>query len=69
MTRAELHELLDDIPEDKLDSIGTVLTEAAKDEDDEQLTAEELAGHAEGIADARAGRVRPLQDVLDDLGL
>ncbi len=69
MTRAELHELVDDIPEDRLDSVGAVLVEIVHEDDDPQLTAEELAGHHEGIADAKAGRVRPLADVLTELGL
>jgi predicted transcriptional regulator len=36
--------------------------------DDEPLTREEIEAMEEGIADIKAGRVRPLRDVMRDLG-
>jgi hypothetical protein len=65
MTRAELHELVDEIPEERLDSVGALLVEIV--EDDEPLTADDIAGLEESEADVRAGRVRPMTDALADL--
>ena len=69
MTRAELHELVDEIPEDRIASIGALIVEIAQDEDDEPLTAQDEAALAESAEDVKAGRVYPLQQVLDDLEL
>jgi hypothetical protein len=67
MTRAELHELVDEIPEDRLDSVGALLVEIV--EDDDPLTDDDLAGLAESETDVAAGRTRPADEVFKEIGL
>jgi predicted transcriptional regulator len=67
VTRAELHGLVDEIPDDRLESVAALLIEIV--EDDESLTADDLAALAESEEDVAAGRVRPAADVLNELDL
>lgn len=67
--RADTKALLDDLklnPRETYDDVVRRLARAAYD--DEPLTPEEIAAMEEGIADIRAGRIRPLRDVMKDLG-
>jgi hypothetical protein len=64
MTRQEVHELIDEVPEEQLDSVAAFLIEIV--EDDEPLTAADVAGLAESDDDVAAGRVRPMRDILGE---
>lgn len=68
MTRQELHELVDEIPDERLDSVAAFLVEIVHD-DDEPLTASDIGGLKESEADVAAGRVRPMRQVMEELGL
>jgi predicted transcriptional regulator len=67
VTRAELHGLVDEIPDERLESVAALLVEIV--EDDETLTADDLAGLAESQRDVAAGRLRPAEDVFGELGI
>jgi hypothetical protein len=67
MTREELHELVDEIPDEHLESAAALLVEIV--EDDEPLTVDDIAGLAESEADVAAGRTRPMSEVTQELGL
>ncbi|MBV8579199.1 MAG: hypothetical protein JOZ86_01020 [Candidatus Eremiobacteraeota bacterium] len=67
MTRAELHELVDEIPDERLDSVAAFLIEVV--EEDEPLTNDDIAGLTESEGDVAAGRIRPMSDVLGELRL
>lgn len=67
--RADTKALLDDLklnPRETYDDVVRRLARAAYD--DELLTQEEIEAMEEGIADIKAGRMRPLRDVMKDLG-
>ena len=67
--RADTKALLDDLklnPRETYDDVVRRLAESAFD--DEPLTAEEIEAMEEGIADIKAGRTRPLREVMKDLG-
>jgi predicted transcriptional regulator len=67
--KADTKALLDDLklnPRETYDDVVRRLARAAYD--DEPLTPEEIEAMEEGIADIRAGRIRPLRDVMKDLG-
>ena len=67
--RADTKALLDDLkinPRETYDDVVRRLARSAYD--DEPLTREEIEAMEEGIADIKAGRVRPLRDVMRDLG-
>ncbi len=67
VTRAELHGLVDEIPDNHLESVAALLVEIVEDE--ERLTADDLAGLAESEQDIASGRVRPAEDVFKTLDL
>lgn len=67
MTRAELHELVDEIPEDRLGSVAALLVEIV--EDDEPLTDDDIAGLAESEKDLAEGRTRPASEVFKEIRL
>jgi predicted transcriptional regulator len=67
--RSDTKDLLDDLklnPRETYDDVVRRLARAAYD--DEPLTPEEIEAMEEGIADIKAGRIRPLRDVMKDLG-
>jgi len=75
-TRAQLHELVDDLPDDCLDAarifiagltdpVLAAFMEAP--EDDEPTTEEDLSAIAEGNAAAARGEAIPLADVMAEL--
>jgi predicted transcriptional regulator len=66
MTRTELHELVEGIPDSQIDLVAAFLHETTLAIDDEPLTEIEQAGLRQGLADMAAGHVRPLKDVLSD---
>lgn len=76
MTKAQLHELLDRLPEDDLTAIARVLDDPllrallSTPADDEPLTPEEISGILEGERDARNGRVQrfaTVEELIRDL--
>lgn len=67
--RTDTKALLDDLklnPRETYDDVVRRLAEAAYD--DEPLTPEEIEAMEEGIADLKAGRSRPLDEIMRDLG-
>nr|WP_321352808.1 hypothetical protein [uncultured Methanoregula sp.] len=67
--RTDTKALLDDLklnPRETYDDVVRRLAEAAYD--DEPLTTEEIEAMEEGIADIKAGRVRPLREIMKELG-
>ncbi|MDP3396680.1 MAG: hypothetical protein Q8S57_08475 [Methanoregula sp.] len=67
--RAETKALLDDMkltPRETYDDIVRRLAEAAYD--DEPMTPEEIEAMEEGIADLKAGRVRTLDEIMNESG-
>ena len=67
--RTDTKALLDDLklnPRETYDDVVRRLAEAAYD--DEPLTPEEIEAMEEGIADLRAGRSRPLDEIMRELG-
>jgi predicted transcriptional regulator len=75
-TREQLHELVDDLPDDRLDAVKTMIVALtdpvlaaflAAPEDDEPTTAEDLAAIAEGNAAAAHGESVPLAEVMASL--
>lgn len=67
--KSETKALLDDLklyPRETYDDVVKRLATAAYD--DEPVTPEEIMAMEEGIADIKAGRVRPLREVMKDLG-
>jgi hypothetical protein len=82
VTRQELHELLDRVPDQGLNEARRylqALKEAGGDpllsrlllapEEDEEITADEEAAVAEAREDTAAGRLFTLEDVKRELGL
>lgn len=76
MTRHELHQMLDQIPDSELpqlerilgalvDPLSTILDNAPYD--DEPYTAEEQKADEEGLRDLAAGRCRSLEEVIREL--
>ena len=76
-TRERLHELLDDVPEDRLDDVEAALVDATAPyrpfedvpEDDEPVTAEDLAAIREGRAAYARGESIPHEDAMRQIGL
>ncbi|MFA5269755.1 MAG: hypothetical protein WC379_17455 [Methanoregula sp.] len=67
--RTDTKALLDDLklnPRETYDDVVRRLAEAAYD--DEPLTPEEIEAMEEGIADLKAGRTRPLDEIMKELG-
>ncbi len=67
--RTDTKALLDDLklnPRETYDDVVRRLAEAAYD--DEPLTPEEIEAMEEGIADLKAGRSRPLDEIMRELG-
>jgi predicted transcriptional regulator len=67
--RTDTKALLDDLklnPHETYDDVVRRLAEAACD--DEPLTPEEIEAMEEGIADLKAGRSRPLDEIMRELG-
>ena len=67
--RSDTKALLDDLklnPRETYDDVVRRLARAAYD--DEPLTPEEIEAMEEGIADIKAGRIRPLREIMKDLG-
>ena len=66
--RTDTKALLDDLklnPRETYDDVVQRLANAAYD--NEPLTPEEIAAMEEGIADIKAGRVRPLREIMKEL--
>jgi len=57
--RAQLHSLLDELPDERLEGARDALEQIA---DDGELLADEQADVAEGLADVQAGRTVSLED-------
>lgn len=67
--RTDTKALLDDLklnPRETYDDVVRRLAEAAYD--DEPLSQEEIEAMEEGIADLKAGRCRPLDEIMKELG-
>ncbi|MEN6610399.1 MAG: hypothetical protein ABFC24_06115 [Methanoregulaceae archaeon] len=67
--RSDTKALLDDLklnPRETYDDVVRRLAEAAYD--DEPMTPEEIGAMEEGIADLKAGRTRPLREIMKELG-
>ena len=83
MDRAELHRIIDTIPEDKVSAIGRLLKDAidiAVDDpvrrslasaplDDEPLTDEEQARINSADEDLKTGQIRSMDEVKRELGI
>ena len=76
MTKAQIHELVDRLPESELAAIERVLDDPllrallCTPEDDEPLTSEEIGGILEAKGDAREGRTRrfaTVEELIRDL--
>jgi hypothetical protein len=76
MTRAELHRLVDELPDESVDAAGILLRRAkdplvaaleAAPEDDEPYTDEERAGSAEGWAAYQRGEGVKLSELRAEL--
>jgi hypothetical protein len=77
MTRAELHRLIDELPDESVDAAGILLTRAkdpmvaaleATPMDDEPYTEEEQAASKEGWAAYRRGEAVGLSELRAELG-
>lgn len=77
-TRERLHELLDELPEDRLDDAETAIaalaappfrTLAEAPEDDEPLTDEDLVAIAEGREEYARGETIPHDVAMREIGL
>jgi len=75
-TRERLHEMLDALPDDRLNEAETAIAALTDPvlavflnapDDDEPTTAEDLAAIAEGNAAAARGEAVPLADVMAEL--
>ena len=79
-TRDRLHRLIDELPEQDLSAVEQLLTERHLDddtfrrmlaeapEDDEPLTAEDIAAIEEGVQDVKAGRLISNDELWRRLG-
>lgn len=77
MTRADLHRLVDELPEYSVEPVGSLLVRALEDPvlamhlaapiDDEPLTPEDEAAVERGRQNAVAGATQPLAAVLSEL--
>ena len=65
--RENVHQIVDMLPEDRLDDVLDYLAELS--EPDEPLGAETLAGILEGLDDIRNGRTMPLDEYRRTRGL
>ena len=70
-TREELHQLVEELPEDQAELARVWLQDLrdAVDEDGPPLDAEALASLDRGLADIGAGRVKPLAEYERERGL
>jgi len=70
-TREELHQLVDELPEDRAELAREWLQDLrnAADEDGPPLDVEALASLDRGLADVAAGRVKPLAEYQRERGL
>jgi hypothetical protein len=70
-TREELHQLVDELPEEQAELARVLLQDLhdAADENGPPLDAEALASLDRGLADVAAGRVKPLADYERERGL
>jgi|GEM_PF-5919345 len=69
MTRQDVHALIDELPEEQLDSVAALIVEVVAAPDDEPLTPDERLELDDGLREARARLGRPARDVLVDLDL
>ena len=65
--RENVHQLVDTLPEDRLDDVLDYLAELQDGE--EQLSAETQAAIEEGLDDVRSGRTVPLEEYRRTRGL
>ena len=70
-TRDELHQLVNELPEDQADIARVLLQDLrdAADDDGPPLDAEGLASLDRGLADVAAGRVKPLAEYERERGM
>jgi len=70
-TREELHQLVNELPEEQADLARLLLQDLrdAADDDGPPLDAEALASLDRGLADVAAGRVKPLAEYERERGL
>lgn len=70
-TRAALHQLVDELPEEQAELAQALLQDLrdAADEDGPPLDAEALASLDRGLADVAAGRVKSLAEYERERGL
>ena len=70
-TREALHQLVDELPEDKAELARVWLEDLrfAADDDGPALDAETLASLDRGLADIESGRVKPLEQYERERGL
>jgi hypothetical protein len=70
-TREALHQLVDELPEEQAELAHAWLQDLrdAADEDGPPLDPETLASLDRGLADVRAGRVKPLAEYERERGL
>jgi predicted transcriptional regulator len=70
-TREELHQLVDELPEEQAELARGWLQDLrnAVDDDGPPLDAEGLASLDRGLADVAAGRVKPLSEYERERGL
>jgi predicted transcriptional regulator len=68
MTREEVHHLIDELPDEQLESVAALIVEVISG-DDEPLSETDVAELDQGLEEARAGRGEPAEQVLGELGL
>ena len=68
-TRERLHELLDGVPDDRLDDIEAFIRDLAIPDDDEPYTEEDLAAIAETRAAHARGELLPHDEAMRSIGL
>ena len=70
-TKEDLHRLIDELPEARTELARLILEDlnGAADEDGEPPSPEELASLDRGLADIKAGRVKPLRKYERERGI
>jgi len=70
-TKEDLHRLIDELPEARTELARLILDDlnGAADEDGEPPSPEELASLDRGLADIKAGRVKPLRKYERERGI
>ena len=70
-TKEDLHRLIDELPEARTELVRLILDDlnGAADEDGEPPSPEELASLDRGLADIKAGRVKPLRKYERERGI